>query len=221
MTRITSAAIGFLGGALAMAVLTMFAPVREAGPVPADAVDTPPMMAIRPAEPPAPPEVFRPPVLDPETMPVFHADAVESLRSRHLEMPVLGVSRGMLRESFNEKRGESRAHEALDILAPLGTPVVAVESGTIARLFLSVAGGITIYLFDPTTTYAYYYAHLDRYADGLTDGMAVKRGQVLGYVGASGNAPRETPHLHFAIFTLTDERKWWQGTPLNPYDVLR
>jgi peptidoglycan LD-endopeptidase LytH len=115
----------------------------------------------------------------------------------------------------------SRQHEALDILAPRNTPVLAVEDGTIARLFYSKAGGITVYQFDRTTTFCYYYAHLERYADGLREGVSVRRGQTLGFVGTSGNAPKTTPHLHFAIFRLTDAKRWWEGTPIDPYDVLR
>ena len=148
-------------------------------------------------------------------------DAVKELRKRHLELPVQGLKRHDLRDTFSEMRAGTRRHEALDILAPRNTPVVAVEDGTIARLFLSKPGGLTIYQFDPTSTYAYYYAHLERYADGLKDGERVKRGQVIGYVGTSGNAPPDTPHLHFAIFKLTEAKHWWQGTAIDPYRVLR
>jgi murein DD-endopeptidase MepM/ murein hydrolase activator NlpD len=136
-------------------------------------------------------------------------------------VPVLGTRRDQLRGMFDELRGGSRKHEAIDILAPTGTPVVAVEDGTIAKLFLSDAGGITIYQFDPTDRYAYYYAHLDAYAPGLKDGDTVRRGQTIGFVGATGNAPKDTPHLHFAIFELTDAKRWWQGTPIDPYPILR
>jgi len=155
------------------------------------------------------------------TTPVMSADAVEELKNRSLTLPVKGIKPEDLRDTFNEMRGASRRHEALDVLAPRNTPVLAVEDGTIARLFLSNAGGITIYQFDPSTAYVYYYAHLERYADGLKEGDAVKRGQVIGYVGTTGNAPRDTPHLHFAIFKLTDAKKWWEGTPIDPYSVLR
>ena len=106
------------------------------------------------------------------------ASAIEDLRNRQLTLPVQGIKRDDLRDTFNEMRGSSRRHEALDVLAPRNTPVLAVEDGTIARLFLSDAGGITIYQFDPTTTYVYYYAHLERYAEGLKEGAPIKRGQV-------------------------------------------
>jgi murein DD-endopeptidase MepM/ murein hydrolase activator NlpD len=151
----------------------------------------------------------------------MHADPLADLQQRRLELPVQGATRDKLHDSFDEARGASRKHEAIDILAPLNTPVIAVESGTIGKLFRSDAGGITIYQFDPSSTYVYYYAHLDHYAAGLVEGKYVDRGEVIGYVGVTGNAPKNTPHLHFAIFKLTEERKWWQGTPIDPYKVLR
>ena len=123
--------------------------------------------------------------------------------------------------SYHDARSGQREHEALDILAPKGTPVVAVEEGTVAKLFNSKAGGITLYQFDPGQQYSYYYAHLERYADGLQEGNHVQRGQVLGYAGTSGNAPKDTPHLHFAIFRLTEKKQWWQGSPIDPYEVLK
>ena len=127
----------------------------------------------------------------------------------------------MLRDSFAETRAKDREHEAIDILAPRRTPVLAVDAGTIVKFFTSVRGGLTIYQFDESQTYAYYYAHLDGSAPGLTEGAHVKRGDTIGYVGTSGNAPPNTPHLHFQIFVLTDQKQWWKGTPINPYDVWK
>jgi murein DD-endopeptidase MepM/ murein hydrolase activator NlpD len=149
------------------------------------------------------------------------ADPVHELRDRHLELPVQGATRRDLRESFSETRGSTHTHEAIDIMARRGTPVLAVEGGTIVRLFDSRPGGTTVYQFDPTGRYAYYYAHLERYADELHERDHVRRGQVLGYVGTSGNAGKDTPHLHFAIFRLTDAKQWWHGSPIDPYDVLK
>lgn len=146
--------------------------------------------------------------------------SVLELRNRHLEVPVQGVARSALRSSFTELRPGAIAHEAIDILAPRDTPVVAVEDGTIAKLFLSKAGGITIYQFDPSATYEYYYAHLERYAPGLIEHMKVKRGQVIGFVGTTGNAPPGTPHLHFSISRLTEKSEWWRSTPIDPFRVL-
>ena len=151
-----------------------------------------------------------------------NSNVVQLLERRRLEVPVDGVSRSQLRDTFDEKRaGGLRKHEALDITAARGTPVRAVEDSRVAKLFTSVAGGLTIYLFDPGEMFSYYYAHLDRYADGLHEGQRLRQGDVIGYVGASGNADDDAPHLHFAIFQLNADRKWWEGTPINPYHVLR
>lgn len=145
----------------------------------------------------------------------------DELRGRGLLLPVAGVRSKDLRDHFDEERGD-HVHHAIDILAPRNTPVRAVENGRIQRLYLSNGGGgIAIYQFDPTETYAYYYAHLERYAEGLEEGDHVTRGQVIGYVGSTGNAPPDTPHLHFAIALLDAEKRWWQGTPINPYRVLQ
>lgn len=136
-----------------------------------------------------------------------------------LLMPVQGFDPKKLRDNFDETRG-LRKHEALDIMAARGTPVVAVDDGVVTKLFRSVAGGITVYQYDRSESFVYYYAHLDRYADGLREGQAVKRGEVLGYVGTTGNAPANAPHLHFTIFELGPEKKWWRGKALNPYPYL-
>jgi murein DD-endopeptidase MepM/ murein hydrolase activator NlpD len=106
-------------------------------------------------------------------------------------------------------------------MKPRGTPVHAVVDGTIAKLFLSKPGGNTIYLFDEAGEFCYYYAHLDRYAPNLREGMHVSRGQVIAFVGFTGNASPEAPHLHFTIFQLGPEKRWWKGTPINPYPVLQ
>lgn len=134
--------------------------------------------------------------------------------------PVAGVKPAQISDTYDQPRGSERRHEALDITAPIGTPVVAVADGRIAKLFNSKPGGLTIYQFDPAEKYAYYYAHLDRYATALKEGQQVKRGEVIGYVGASGNANPAAPHLHFAMFELGPEKNWWQGKPVNPYPLL-
>jgi murein DD-endopeptidase MepM/ murein hydrolase activator NlpD len=147
-------------------------------------------------------------------------EMINELRKRRLTLPVRGIKAEDLRTSFNETRGE-RLHQAMDILAPRNTPVIAVEDGTIAKLYYSDKGGITIYEFDPDENYVYYYAHLERYANDLHQGDHIKRGQIIGYVGTSGNAPKDTPHLHFAIARLAPDKHWWEGTPIDPYLVLR
>jgi peptidoglycan LD-endopeptidase LytH len=145
--------------------------------------------------------------------------AAAGLDGKRLRFPLPAAHEDGLRDSFHEKRG-ARAHEAVDIMAPRGTPVHAVEDGRVAKLFTSVPGGKTIYQFDPSGRYAYYYAHLDRYAKGLADGSEVRRGEVIGYVGSSGNAAPGAPHLHFAIFRLGPKREWWKGEPVDPYPLL-
>jgi len=144
----------------------------------------------------------------------------DELRGRSLEFPVEGISRERLTDTFNDAR-TGHIHEAADILAPRNTPVRAVEAGTIARLLSNPSGGITVYQLDPTERFIYYYAHLERYAEGLREGQKVARGQLLGYVGTTGNAPKNTPHLHFAIYRAVDPKQWWGGAPVNPYLVLR
>lgn len=137
-----------------------------------------------------------------------------------LLIPVAGIAASQLHDTFRDARGEGRVHDAIDIMAPTGTPVYAVADGRIVRLFDSERGGLTIYQFDPTGTWNYYYAHLDRYAEGIREDMPVKRGQLIGYVGYSGNANPQAPHLHFAVHRLGPERNWWQGEAVNPYPLL-
>lgn len=138
-----------------------------------------------------------------------------------LEMtpPIRGLALANLRDTFEEIHNGQR-HEAIDIMEPKGTPVRAVVSGTIRKLFLSKPGGNTIYQFDETGVYCYYYAHLDGYAEGLHEGMPVKSGEVIGFVGSTGNADSRTPHLHFAISELGPEKLWWQGKAVDPYPGL-
>jgi murein DD-endopeptidase MepM/ murein hydrolase activator NlpD len=216
-----AAAMGFLAGMVVMAaVVTMFP--SGAGVIAEPIVGAAsPKIEVKPTKDEEPPPVTPPPAAPASPTPVMSANSLEDLRMRSLQLPVQGIDRSKLHSNFDEMRGGTRKHEALDILAPRNTPVLAVEDGTIARLFLSDAGGITIYQYDPSNTYVYYYAHLERYAAGLKEGQDVKRGDVIGYVGTTGNAPRDTPHLHFAIFKMTGEKKWWQGTAIDPYSVLK
>lgn len=137
-----------------------------------------------------------------------------------LLLPVLGADKARIRDQFNETRGTQRVHEAVDIMAPRGTPVVAVADGPVAKLFTSKPGGLTVYQFDATGRLAYYYAHLDAYAPGLKQGAMLRRGDPIGEVGSTGNALPDAPHLHFAVFVLGPERQWWVGTAINPYPLL-
>lgn len=143
------------------------------------------------------------------------------LSTHHLTMPVQGANPKDIQDTFRDARSGGRTHEATDIPAPRGTPVVAMDDGVIRKLFTSVRGGLTIYEFDPSETYCYYYAHLDHYAAGIKENMPVHRGDVIGYVGTTGDAPPGTPHLHLEITRLGPDKKWWQGPAINPYPLLK
>ena len=143
------------------------------------------------------------------------------LASRNLGLPLLNLKRADIgRDTFNEIRANGKPHEATDIMAPRGTPVMAIGDGTVTKLFYSRFGGNTVYEFDPAQIYCYYYAHLDRYASGTREGMSVHKGDILGYVGSTGNASPDAPHLHLAIFRLSPEKQWWVGMAINPYPLL-
>lgn len=143
------------------------------------------------------------------------------LLARDLAFPVRGIAPSSIADTFTDARGATRFHNAMDIMAPRGTAVVAVDGGTVTRLGKGGAGGITVYQVDEAERYGYYYAHLDRLAPGLAEGQAVRRGDVLGYVGTTGNAPAGAPHLHFAIFEIVDGRTRWGGRPINPYPLWK
>jgi len=144
----------------------------------------------------------------------------QRLMQRQLTAPIRGVNARDIKDTFRQSRAGGKLHEATDVIAPRGTPIVAIDDGVIQKLFLSKPGGLTVYEFDRPGIYCYYYAHLDHYASGLKEGMPVNRGEVIGYVGTTGNAPPDTPHLHFAIIRLGPEKHWWQGTYIDPYPLL-
>ena len=148
------------------------------------------------------------------------AAAAAAATTGKLLIPVEGMKYAQLSNNFDQPRGKERHHEALDIMAPNGTKVLAVADGKVVKLFNSKPGGLTVYQFDPTEKLAYYYAHLEKYADGIKEGQSVKRGDLIGYVGVTGNSNPNAPHLHFAVFELTPEKQWWKGTPLNPYPMM-
>ena len=183
-----------------------------------------------PAPNPAPAQVSGEPVariiVDPhgsEPAPIAPdapASPAPTVHPARLLIPVQGVQASQLVDTFSQARGADRVHDAIDIPAPSGTPVVAVADGEIAQLFDSKAGGITLYQFDPSGRFVYYYAHLQGYAPGMAEGRALKRGEVIGYVGSTGNASPQAPHLHFAVGALTPEKQWWDYTPINPYPLL-
>ncbi|MDP2032085.1 MAG: M23 family metallopeptidase [Polaromonas sp.] len=196
------------------AVAVAPAPADASATAPAPALQTPPGAAV--AEP-APNTDATPATL---AVPADASD-LSRLRARDFAIPVRGFSASDLSDNYTQGRAGGALHEALDIMAPRGTPVLAVEDGRIAKLFLSKPGGITLYQFDPSGEFAYYYAHLDAYADGIAEGGTLRRGQVIGYVGSSGNASPDAPHLHFAIYKLGPDKQWWRGTPINPFRVWR
>ena len=139
----------------------------------------------------------------------------------NLIIPVAGVRPEQLRDTFSDARSEGRVHDAIDIAAPLDTPVLAVADGTIVKLFPSDRGGTTIYQLSADSKFFYYYAHLARYAEGLAEGQFVKQGQTIGYVGDSGNAGAGNYHLHFSISLVSDPKRYWEGVNINPYPLLR
>lgn len=135
-----------------------------------------------------------------------------------LIIPVAGVSRDNLTDTWGQARSQGRVHEGIDILAPMGAQVFAAADGRIVKFFDSVRGGVTIYQFDTSARFVYYYAHLSARAPGLSEGMFVRQGQVIGFVGMTGNAP--VPHLHFEVERLGPEKHWWQAEAMNPYPLL-
>lgn len=189
---------------------------RDAGePVAVALPATPPAAATAaPVKPPAPARVdAAAPAL---TLASHDADAPAGLL-----LPVQGIQASQLRDTFTDARSEGRVHDAIDIMADAGTPVLAVADGTVEKLFDSERGGLTIYQFEPGGRWCYYYAHLQRYADGLAEKQAIKRGEVIGYVGSTGNASAEAPHLHFEVHVLGPEKQWWKGESINPYPLLQ
>jgi murein DD-endopeptidase MepM/ murein hydrolase activator NlpD len=168
-----------------------------------------------------PPASYAPdlPSVPPAAAPDREARAdIDRLRGRRLLMPVEGYDLRRLHDGFREPRG-ARSHEAIDLMAARGTRVRAVDDGVIRRLASSARGGISIYQVDPDGRYCYYYAHLDRYAAFLAEGRIVRKGEVLGYVGSTGNAAFTAPHLHFAVYRLDDPERWWDGPAVNPFPV--
>ena len=146
---------------------------------------------------------------------------VPTVQSSGLIIPVAGVTSGQLLDTFSAARGDGRVHDAIDIAAPQGTPVLAVANGRVLKLFQSKAGGTTVYQLSGDEKFIYYYAHLDRYAEGLHEGRIVKQGETIAYVGDTGNAGTGNYHLHFSIAMTSDPKRWWEGVYINPYPLLR
>ncbi|MEA2205796.1 MAG: peptidoglycan LD-endopeptidase LytH [Blastocatellia bacterium] len=166
------------------------------------------------ATPSAAPSVSASPINTPSPQPLPPSQA-------NLIVPVLGVKPDQLRDTFADARSEGRVHDAIDIAAPHGTPVIAAADGPVVKLFPSERGGTTIYQLSTDGRYVYYYAHLDRYAEGLAVGHFAKQGETIAYVGDTGNAGAGNYHLHFSIALIADPKRYWEGTNVNPYPLLR
>lgn len=175
-------------------------PLRDTATPPADTASTAPVAGPAPEAP--------------------SSDTDVMVLRRELAVPVAGVATTALRDTYHELRGGTRPHEALDILAPRGTPVLSAANGRVLKLFTSKPGGLMVYASDSSQRFILMYGHLDAYAPGLADGQALRRGQQIGVVGTTGNAPPDTPHLHFAIAQAADLKQWWLGTPVNPFPLL-
>ena len=189
------------------AVETVPTPAPAAAPSPQPTPDAPPSPEASP--PPTPSSQSQSPA------PGARADA------GRLVIPVAGVRPEQLQDTFRDARSEGRSHDAIDIIAPRGTPVLAAADGRVVKLFQSARGGVTLYQLGTDERTVYYYAHLDRYADGIGEGHFARRGETIGYVGDTGNATPGNYHLHFQVYTVTDPKKFWDGENLNPYDLLR
>ena len=183
------------------------------------AIPTPSVTPAQPSRAPLPASAATPAAPTTTTAITATTSELSALRGK-LDVPVQGVSRSQLRDTYAESRSSGRLHEAIDIPAPRGTPVIAAADGRLLKLFNSKAGGLMVYAADPSDRFILLYGHLDRYADGLTEGMPLRRGQVIGYVGTTGNAPPGTPHLHFAVLRGNPGAAWWRGTAVNPYPLL-
>jgi murein DD-endopeptidase MepM/ murein hydrolase activator NlpD len=161
-------------------------------------------------------------IVDPQGAPPVTAAEGVVIGPAGLAIPVAGIKPGQLVDTYTQARaGGARTHDAIDIMAATGTPVVAAAPGRVEKMFYSQGGGgVTAYVRSDDGRWIYYYAHLSAYAPGLREGQRLLRGAPVGYVGATGNANPEGPHLHFAIYRMNPGESWWQGTPINPYPLL-
>lgn len=228
-------AIGFVVGILALTVALWFGgglnipqkwafvPAAYRGHRAPPPVDTGmPDLAAAPQAPPlVPPPSGLPQTVAPPASPAQgEADrSVSEAFSDRPIVPIAGVQPRSLADTFHDPR-DGHQHSALDIPAARGTPVLAAVEGNVAKLFNSKQGGLTVYQYDNSQDYCYYYAHLDRYAAGLEEGMLLRKGQPLGYVGSTGDAQPGAPHLHFAVFRLDADKAWWKGAAIDPLPLL-
>lgn len=220
----------FLAGALVGANAVFFMMTRDTPESRAPEVVATGEVPAQPGSP-ATGEPSRPPSAPSATVPPRPTDVeprrrlqtvpqAPALKPGKLIVPVQGISAAQLSNTFEDSRGSDRVHNAIDIMAPRGTPVFAVADGYVEKLFDSKQGGLTLYQFEPSGTYVYYYAHLDGYAKGMVEGKPLRQGELIGYVGSTGNADLASPHLHFAVSLLGPEKQWWKATAINPYPLL-
>ena len=145
---------------------------------------------------------------------------MDALRSRGLQVPVDGVDPSRIQDTFLSARDGKRVHNAVDIMAKKGTPVLSADDGTIIRIGTNGLGGNVIWAVDSNQRFVLYYAHLDRFRPGLREGQPVQRGEVIGYVGTTGNAPKDAPHLHFQLMRLLDNKRYSEGPAVNPLPLF-
>lgn len=200
------------GALLASGCIQTLAPTVVPGPAAPAATAASAALAAPALAPPA--------AADARSQLVTLAAADATLYAHDLELPVAGVSPDALRDSFDSPREGGRVHHAIDILAPRGTPVLAADDGRVLRLSSNTLGGITVYTIDRSGQFVYYYAHLEGYRAGLVAGDVVTRGDTLGYVGTTGDAPENLPHLHFQILRMPPDGKYWEGEPIDPFPLL-
>jgi murein DD-endopeptidase MepM/ murein hydrolase activator NlpD len=195
-------------------------PQADAAPAPTAASPTPTEQPTPAATPQSQTQSTSQSQTQPQGAPV--GDTASTLASMHLLLPVQGMRPEQLRDTFTDARSEGRVHDAIDIMAPRNTPVLAAADGRIVKLFRSEKGGITLYqLASADEHIVFYYAHLERYAEGLAEGHVARRGETLAYVGDTGNATPGNTHLHFQIYRVADPKHFWTGDNVNPYTILR
>ena len=191
-----------------VSIVSILSGFRTTPPLPA--VDLPPSAPIAIGTP-----------LPPTESPTSTPEPANFVGRVTLIVPVAGVRPDQLQDTYSDARSEGRTHDAIDIMAPAETPVIAAADGKIIKLFQSERGGTTIYQLSADQQFVYYYAHLSHYADGLTAGRDVRQGEVIAYVGDTGNAGAGNYHLHFSIAIVSDPKRYWEGTNINPYPLLQ
>ena len=191
-----------------VSIVSILSGFRTTPPLPA--VDLPPSAPITIGTP-----------LTPTESPTPTPEPANFVGRMTLIIPVAGVRPDQLLDTYSDARSEGRTHDAIDIMAPAETPVLAAADGKILKLFQSERGGTTIYQLSTNQELVFYYAHLSHYADGLTEGSLIRQGQVIAYVGDTGNAGAGNYHLHFSIAVVSDPKRYWEGTNINPYPLLQ